>query len=369
MLRFETPGLRGGTVAGIELEPVAVVRPRAGQVDADRGVVGGQQRVGAVRALDGDPFLGPSPVVRVELQGRAVGRRRRGAVHGQAGAGAPQHDVVPVVGDLPGLGVGPVGPVRLERAAVRPAPHPGIEDGRARDEAGDGVGPVGKVGGMGGGELVGARLGRAVCGEGPGLRGGTVAGIELEPVAVVRPRAGQVDADRGVVGGQQRVGAVRALDGDPFLGPSPVVRVELQGRAVGRRRRGAVHGQAGAGAPQHDVVPVVGDLPGLGVGPVGPVRLERAAVRPAPHPGIEDGRARDEAGDGVGPVGKVGGMGGGELVGASPFILIRFDCDVGIVHIDGTADSINTTITRILPKTVLARVITLIIILCDPMVP
>ena len=162
MLRFETPGLRGGTVAGIELEPVAVVRPRAGQVDADRGVVGGQQRVGAVSALDGDPFLGPRPVVRVELQGRAVGRRRRGAVHGQAGAGAPQHDVVPVMGDLPGLGVGPVGPVRLERAAVRPAPHPGVEDGRARDEAGDGVGPVGEVGGMGGGELVGARLGRAV---------------------------------------------------------------------------------------------------------------------------------------------------------------------------------------------------------------
>ena len=62
-------------------------------------------------------------------------------------------------------------------------------------------------------------------------------------------------------------------------------------------------------------------------------------------------------------------MGGGELVGAIPFFLIRFDCDVGIVHIDGTADSINATITRILPKAVLARVITLIIILRNPMIP
>ena len=62
-------------------------------------------------------------------------------------------------------------------------------------------------------------------------------------------------------------------------------------------------------------------------------------------------------------------MGGGELVGASPFFLIRFDCDIGIVHINATADSINATITRILPKAVLACVITLIIILCDPMVP
>ena len=42
---------------------------------------------------------------------------------------------------------------------------------------------------------------------------------------------------------------------------------------------------------------------------------------------------------------------------------------IRIVHIDGTADSINATITRILPKAVLARVITLIIILRDPMVP
>ena len=53
------------------------------------------------------------------------------------------------------------------------------------------------------------------------------------------------------------------------------------------------------------------------------------------------------------------------------FILIRHYSSgtIRIVHIDGTADSINATITRILPKAVLARVITLIIILRNPMIP
>ena len=53
------------------------------------------------------------------------------------------------------------------------------------------------------------------------------------------------------------------------------------------------------------------------------------------------------------------------------FILIRHypNSTIRIVHINGTADSINASITRILPKAVLARIITLIIILCDPMVP
>ena len=53
------------------------------------------------------------------------------------------------------------------------------------------------------------------------------------------------------------------------------------------------------------------------------------------------------------------------------FILIRHYSNgtIRIVHINGTADSINVSITRILPKAVLARVITLIIILCNPMVP
>ena len=53
------------------------------------------------------------------------------------------------------------------------------------------------------------------------------------------------------------------------------------------------------------------------------------------------------------------------------FILIRHYSNgtIRIVHINATADSINATITRILPKAVLARVITLIIILRDPMVP